>query len=48
MKSSVFNLTKIEFNCLKLKKLRKVIEHGRPQDNVIKVTDYINDVIKVI
>ena len=46
MKTSVFNLKKIEFNCLKLNNWRSVVEFATPKNDMMNIISYINDVKK--
>ena len=48
MKTFVFNLYKIEFNCLNLNKRRRFVEYAKPKDDMMNIINYINDVINVM
>ena len=48
MKTFVFNLYKIEFNCLNLNNWRRFVEYAKPKDDMTNITDCINGVINVM
>ena len=48
MKTFVFKLYKIEFNCLNLNKWRRFVEYVKPKDDMMNITNHINDVINVM